>query len=157
MPAFPRGTAVRETAGGRPALPYLIGIIVLWCLIYLPGLAWPPMMDDADSEHAVIAREMIERHDYVTMRVDGVKYLDKAPLPYWMTVPSYRAFGVNEFSARLPIGVFALFTLLAVFALGREVAGKAAGDEAGFYAAAVFGTSIGPYIYTRFEIGRAHV
>src|SRR5271169_1654055 len=99
------------------SLPYVFGIVVFWALIYLPGLAWPPMMDDADSEHAVIAREMLQRHDFVTMYVNHVRYLDKAPLPYWITALGYKAFGVSEFSARLPTTLFALLTFLAVFAL----------------------------------------
>ena len=129
-------------------LPYLIGIILFWALIYLPGLASPPMMDDADSEHAVIAREMLQTHDFVTMHVNGIRYLDKAPLPYWIMSGSYSLFGVSEFSARLPLTLFALFTFLAVFALGREIAGQ----QAGFYSALVLATAIGPYIYTRFVI-----
>ena len=127
---------------------YLAGIVIFWALIYLPGLAWPPMMDDADSEHAVIAREMLQRHDYVTMHVNGIRYLDKAPLPYWITAASYKLLGVSELSVRLPFTLFALFTLLAVYALGREIAG----EKAGFHAALVLGTCIGPYIYTRFTI-----
>src|SRR5262249_287391 len=75
---------------------HLLAILLFWALIYLPGLAWPPMMDDADSAHAVVAREMLQRHDYVTMYVDGVRYLDKAPLPYWLTAVSYKFLGVSE-------------------------------------------------------------
>src|SRR5215467_6330887 len=149
MPVLDRGQAISGTSSvPSPSRLYLIVILVLWALIYLPGLASPPMMDDADSEHAVIAREMIEHHDYVTMRVDGVLYLDKPPLPYWITAPFYKLLGVTELSARLPITIFALFAFLAVFALARELAG----ETAGFYSAVVLATSIGPYIYTRFII-----
>jgi len=146
------GHSSAPTAAGASAssksLPYLIGIILFWGLIYLPGLASPAMMDDADSEHAVIAREMLQTHDFVTMHVNGIRYLDKAPLPYWIMFGSYSLFGVSEFSARLPFTLFALFTFLAVFALGREIAG----EQAGFYSALVLATAIGPYIYTRFVI-----
>jgi 4-amino-4-deoxy-L-arabinose transferase-like glycosyltransferase len=130
------------------ARSYLAGIILFWALIYIPGLASPGMMDDADSEHAQIGREMLTQHDFVTMHVNGVRYLDKAPLPYWMTAGSYAIFGVSEFSARLPLSLFALGSLLAVFYLGREIAG----ERAGFFSSLVLGTAIGPYIYTRFEI-----
>jgi 4-amino-4-deoxy-L-arabinose transferase-like glycosyltransferase len=127
---------------------YLAGIVLFWALIYIPGLASPGMMDDADSEHAQIGREMLARHDFVTMHVNGVRYLDKAPLPYWISAGTYTVFGVSEFSARLPLTLFALGSLLAVFYLGREIAG----EQAGFFSALVLGTAIGPYIYTRFEI-----
>jgi len=127
---------------------YLAGIFLFWALIYIPGLASPGMMDDADSEHAQIGREMLAQHDFVTMHVNGVRYLDKAPLPYWITAVGYSVFGVSEFSARLPLSLFALASLIAVFYLGREIAG----EQAGFFSGLVLGTAIGPYIYTRFEI-----
>jgi hypothetical protein len=60
---------------------YLAGIVLFWALIYIPGLASPGMMDDADSEHAQIGREMLARHDFVTMHVNGVRYLDKRRFP----------------------------------------------------------------------------
>jgi hypothetical protein len=106
------------------------------------------MMDDVDSEHSQIAVEMLQRHDYVTMYVDGVRYLEKAPLPYWIMAGIYKVFGVSEFSARLELALFALATVVAVFLMGRRIAG----EEAGFYAALALGTAIGPYIYTRFLI-----
>jgi 4-amino-4-deoxy-L-arabinose transferase-like glycosyltransferase len=127
---------------------YVLGIIAFWALIYIPGMAWPPMMDDVDSEHAQIAVEMLRRHDYVTMYVNGVRYLEKAPLPYWITAGIYSVIGVSEFSARVVLTIFALATFLAVFLLGREMAS----EEAGFYAAIALATAIGPYIYTRFFI-----
>jgi len=127
---------------------YLAGIFLFWALIYIPGLASPGMMDDADSEHAQIGREMLAQHDFVTMHVNGVRYLDKAPLPYWITAVGYSVFGVSEFSARLPLSLFALASLIAVFYLGRGIAG----ELAGFFSGLVLGTAIGPYIYTRFTI-----
>jgi 4-amino-4-deoxy-L-arabinose transferase-like glycosyltransferase len=133
----------------RPkTLLYLAGIFLLWCVIYIPGLSSPPMMDDADSEHAQIAREMLARHDFVTMYVNGVRYMEKAPLPYWITAACYKLFGVSEFSARLPMTAAALFSLFAVFFLAREIAG----EDAGLFSALALGTALGPYIYTRFDI-----
>jgi 4-amino-4-deoxy-L-arabinose transferase-like glycosyltransferase len=149
-----QGEAPTETASAptstqpKRTLLFLLGIVVFWGLIYIPGLASPPMMDDVDAEHAQIPVEMLQRHDYVTMYVNGVRYLEKAPLPYWIMAGIYSALGVSEFSARLELALFALLTFVAVFLLGREIAG----DEAGFYAAMALTTTIGPYIYTRFLI-----
>jgi 4-amino-4-deoxy-L-arabinose transferase-like glycosyltransferase len=145
------GTSFHAEASARArprTLSYLAAIFLFWGLIYIPGLSSPPMMDDVDSEHAEIAREMLSRHDFVTMYVNGVRYLEKAPLPYWIIAGDYKIFGINEFSVRLPLTLFALFTFLAVFWLAREIAG----EEAGFFSALAIGTAIGPYIYTRFLI-----
>jgi 4-amino-4-deoxy-L-arabinose transferase-like glycosyltransferase len=132
----------------RFSLPMILGIAALWALIYIPGLFSPPLLDDADARHAEAAREMLERHDFVTMYVDGVRYLEKAPLPYWLNATSHVLFGISDFAVRLPTSLAALALFLAVFWLGRDLAG----DKAGFFAAIVLATSVGPYIYTRFFI-----
>lgn len=123
-------------------------ILLLWGLIYVPGLFSPPMMDDADSGHAEAAREMFLSRDFVTMHINNVRYLDKAPLLYWLNSGSYSVFGVSEFSTRLPLTLLALASILAVFWLGQEIVG----EDCGFYSAVIFATAIGPYLYTRFLI-----
>ena len=128
---------------------FLTGTLtLLWALIYIPGLFSPPLLDDADSIHAEAAKEMLLRHDYVTLHANGIRYLDKAPLPYWINAASYAIFGVSEFSVRLPLSLSVLILVFVVFRLGREIAG----EEAGFLSALVLVTSIGPYLYTRFFI-----
>ncbi len=128
---------------------FLTGILtLLWALIYIPGLSSPPLLDDADSIHAEAAKEILLRHDFVTLHANGIRYLDKAPLPYWINAASYATFGVSEFSVRLPLSLSVLILVFVVFRLGREIAG----EEAGFFSAMVLVTSIGPYLYTRFFI-----
>ncbi len=106
------------------------------------------MLDDADSTHAEAAREMLVSGDYVTLHINGVRYLEKAPLPYWLVAFSYRIFGVNEFASRLPMAVSVL--LLGVLALvwGRQ----AFGERAGIYAAAFIYTAAGVFLFTRILI-----
>ena len=123
-------------------------IVLFWFTIYAPGLFSPPLLDDADARHAEVAKEMLERHDFVTMYVDGVRYLDKAPLPYWLNAASHAVFGINEFAVRLPMSLAALGLFLSVFFLGRDLAGK----KAGLFAALILASAVGPYIYTRFFI-----
>ncbi len=141
-----QGLVLHQSA--RFSLSMILGIVGLWAVIYVPGLFSPPLLDDADARHAEAAREMLERHDFVTMYVDGVRYLEKAPLPYWLNAASHVLFGISEFAVRLPTSLAALALFLAVFWLGRDLAG----DKAGFFAAIVLATSVGPYIYTRFFI-----
>jgi 4-amino-4-deoxy-L-arabinose transferase-like glycosyltransferase len=123
-------------------------ILVFWTLIYVPGMFAPPLLDDADSVHAEAAREMLTRHDFVTLHADGIRYFDKAPLMYWLTAASYSRFGFTEFATRLPLTILVLALLFATYALGRELAG----DSAGLFAALILATSVGPYLYTRFLI-----
>jgi 4-amino-4-deoxy-L-arabinose transferase-like glycosyltransferase len=85
-------------------------IFLLWGAIYFAGIFSPALLDDVDTIHAEAAREMVQRHDWVTLYTDGIRYLEKAPLMYWVTALSYDLFVVGEWSTRLPqkIGVLAL-------------------------------------------------
>jgi 4-amino-4-deoxy-L-arabinose transferase-like glycosyltransferase len=123
-------------------------IFLLWILIYFASIFTPALLDDVDTVHAEASREMVLRHDWVTLYNDGIRYLEKAPLMYWAIAASYEIFGVEDWSTRLPLmlGVLALF--LATYRLGAE----AYGERAGFYSAVVLATSLGPYIFTRFQI-----
>jgi 4-amino-4-deoxy-L-arabinose transferase-like glycosyltransferase len=123
-------------------------LLVAWLLIYLPALFHPALMDDADSVHAESAKEMLIRHDWVTLYVDGVRYLEKAPLMYWMTAVSYKLFGVSEWSTRLVLMISVLGLMGCAWLFGRRFFG----EEGGFYAALILATAPGIYVYTRFLI-----
>ena len=85
-------------------------LIALWLLIYVSAIFHPPLMDDADTVHAEAAREMLQRHDWVTLYTDGIRYLEKAPLLYWSIAASFKLLGVHTATARLPLA----FTVLAL-------------------------------------------
>lgn len=150
------GKATADANPPRPVLSlaqrksFLIALLVVfWLAIYLPGLFRPALMDDADTVHAEVAREMLLSHDWVTLHIDlGVRYLEKAPLMYWVVASSYKLFGVSEWSTRLPLTLGVLALGLALFRLGSRIFGPAAG----FYSALIITTSFGIYIYTRFLI-----
>jgi 4-amino-4-deoxy-L-arabinose transferase-like glycosyltransferase len=138
---------LRSAAKGRTRA-YVLLIVVVWTAIYVSSLFQPALLDDADSVHAEAAREMLLRHDWVTLHINGIRYLEKAPLLYWGMAASFRAFGVSEWSARLPLALSVLALLLAAYRLGRRVFGA----EGGLYAALALGACFGIYIYTRFQI-----
>src|SRR5579859_6191625 len=126
----------------------LIVILLLWGAIYLSGVFTPALLDDVDTIHAEAAREMVLRHDWVTLYTDGVRYLEKAPLMYWGVAASYKIFGVHDWSTRLPLMLCVLALLFVTYALGR----RGYGERGGFYSAVVLSTALGPYMFTRFEI-----
>jgi 4-amino-4-deoxy-L-arabinose transferase-like glycosyltransferase len=138
-------SSVRRRFESSRGTRYILAIVGLWALLYIPGLFRPALLDDADSVHAEAAREMLLRHDWVTLYIDGIRYLEKAPLMYWSIAASFKVFGVHEWSARLPLALGTLALLLAAFSIGRRIFG----DYAGFCAAAILATSFGPYIFTR--------
>jgi 4-amino-4-deoxy-L-arabinose transferase-like glycosyltransferase len=122
--------------------------LVTWLLIYVPGLSRPGLLDDADSIHAEAAREMILNHNWVTLYINGIRYLEKAPLMYWAVAISYKIFGVGEWQTRLPLALAVLGLAWSAFIFGRRYFGS----EAGCYAALVLISAPGIYIYTRFLI-----
>jgi 4-amino-4-deoxy-L-arabinose transferase-like glycosyltransferase len=91
---------------------------------------------------------MMLRHDWSTLYIDGLRYLEKAPLLYWGMAASYSIFGATDWAARLPLAFGVLALLLATYAIGRHHFDAAAG----LYAALALGLSFGPYIYTRILI-----
>src|SRR5436190_18753286 len=121
----------------------LIIIFFLWAAIYLAGMFTPALLDDADSVHAEAAREMLLRHDWVTLHVNGIRYLEKAPLMYWGVASSYSLFGVSDWSTRLPLMLGVLGLLFATYALGSQ----SYGERGGFCSALVLGTAVGPYLF----------
>jgi 4-amino-4-deoxy-L-arabinose transferase-like glycosyltransferase len=136
-----------RTQSSKTKLHILI-ISILWLIVYIPSIFTPALLDDADSIHAEAAREMITRHDWTTLYINGLRYLEKAPLMYWGMAASYKLFGVSEWTARLPLALGVLATLLATYAIGR----RNLGERAGFWAAIVLGTGVGVYIFTRILI-----
>ena len=132
----------------RRVLLQILAILLLWLCIYVPGLFEPSLFDDADSAHAEAGREMLTRHDWVTLHENGIRYLEKAPLPYWAMAISFRLFGVSQVSARLGQGLGVLMLAFALLLIGR----KFLSDDAGLWAAVVSVTSFGPYLFTRITI-----
>jgi 4-amino-4-deoxy-L-arabinose transferase-like glycosyltransferase len=113
--------------------------------VYVGSMFTPGLLDDADSTHAEAAREMVVSGDYVTLHVNGVRYLEKAPLPYWLVAFSYKILGVNEFSTRLPM----VLSVMLLGVLGLLWGRKAFGERTGIYAALFVYTCAGVYLFTR--------
>jgi len=105
-------------------------------------------MDDVDAVQAQIARNMLTSKDWVTARLDGVAYLEKAPLVYWMMAVSYEIFGVHDWAARLPLAFSAVALCWITYRFGRW----AFGEEPGLYAGVVLATSAGLFLFTRILI-----
>jgi 4-amino-4-deoxy-L-arabinose transferase-like glycosyltransferase len=105
-------------------------------------------MDDVDAVQAQIARNMLVSGDWVTARLDGVAYLEKAPLVYWMMAVSYRVFGVHDWAARLPLALAVVLLCFVTYRFGRW----AFGEQAGMFAGIVLATSVGLFLFTRILI-----
>jgi hypothetical protein len=108
----------------------------------------PSLMDDVDAVQAQIARNMLTSGDWVTARLDGIAYLEKAPLIYWLMAVCYRVFGVHDWSARIPVVLAAVALAWLTAAFGTWAFGK----RAGLYAGLAIATCIGLFLFTRIQI-----
>jgi 4-amino-4-deoxy-L-arabinose transferase-like glycosyltransferase len=141
----------------------LYTILLLWIAFYASfTLFTPPLLDDADSVHAEVAREMLLRHDYVTLYANGIRYLEKAPLLYWSMAATMRVFqlcGARSpqaltVAARIPLSLTVLALTLLLEAFARRLFSAV---QAGLYAALISLSSFGLFIFTRINIPDAMV
>ena len=75
-------------------------------------------MDDVDAVQAQIARNMLQSGDWVIAHLDGVPYLEKSPLKYWLIAIAFKSFGVHDWVARLPVSLAAVLLSWLVFRIG---------------------------------------
>ena len=105
-------------------------------------------MDDVDAVQAQIARNMLTSGDWVTARLDGIPYLEKAPLIYWLIAGSFKIFGAADWAARIPIVLSAIALAWLTAAFGTWAFGR----RAGFYAGVCIATCFGLFLFTRILI-----
>src|SRR5258708_1474415 len=100
-----------STSGGsgadsRANVRYQVIVVLVAALVFLGCMISPPsLMDDVDAVQAQIARNMLQSGDWVTARLDGVAYLEKSPLKYWMIAVSFAIFGPYDWAARIPVAL----------------------------------------------------
>lgn len=119
---------------GRSLFALLLAFAVLW----MGSLGYRKLVTPDEGRYAEISREMALSGDWVTPRLNGIKYFEKPPLQYWATAAAFKVFGETEFAARLWTGLAGLLAVLATGFAGRRLFG----GEAGLLAAAICGSSV---------------
>ena len=95
-----------------------------------------------EGRYAEIPREMLASGDWITPRLNDLKYFEKPPLQYWMTAFSFRLLGEDEWTARLPSAALGLLALMMVGYTGYRLKGP----QVGALAAAILGSSWGYFL-----------
>ena len=133
---------------GKRASLYLI-VLLAAAAVYCGTMISPPsLMDDVDAVQAQIARNMLRSGDWVTARLDGIPYLEKAPLIYWLIGGCFKLFGTYDWVARIPVALSAVLLCWITAAFG----GWAFGRRAGTLAGVVIATCAGLFLFTRILI-----
>jgi 4-amino-4-deoxy-L-arabinose transferase-like glycosyltransferase len=124
----------------------LLVVLLFAAAVYLGCVLSPPsLMDDVDAVQAQIAHTMLTSGDWVTARLDGVPYLEKPPLLYWMTAISFEILGVHDWASRIPVALSAIGLCWVTFGFGAWAFGR----RAGFLAGLCMSTCIGLWLFTR--------
>ncbi len=145
----------------RSSRSHLLILLTLWLVIFFSAVFTPPLLDDADSTHAQAAQSMLATGDWVTLHVDGIRYLEKPPLPYWITALSLKLFTPGPPYARSAdaerAATFAVHLHLALVVLGLALLGYAwarrafpsSNHHAALYTSVFLLTSAGMFLFTR--------
>ena len=121
----------------------------LFTAIYFASLWTPPLLDDVDAAHAETAQHMADTGNWVTPKIDGIRYLEKPPMPDWLAAGLYRLTGVEDaFTTHLSDALAILGLTWLCWSWGR----RAWGDRGGLYAGVALLTAVGPFLFTRFNI-----
>ena len=123
---------------------YFHWIIVLFVfLACIPTIGLSALFDWDEVNFAECAREMIVSKDYFNVTINFQAFWEKPPLFIWMQVLSMLVFGINEFAARFPNVIAAVFTLLALYRFGKEFFG----EKFGIAWSSLYACSILPFMY----------
>ncbi len=118
----------------------------MFALLWFSNLDYRRLVHPDEGRYAEIPREMAVTGDWVTPRLDGIKYFEKPALQYWLTAAAYEAFGVHPWTARLWPALAGFLGVLFIGFVGLRLGGP----TLGLYAAAVLGSCL-------WYAGNAHV
>lgn len=113
-------------------------LLAVFTLVWLYVLGIRTLVPPDEGRYAEMAREMFTSGDWVTTRLNGIKYFEKPPLQTWMNALSFAVFGLGDWQARLWTGLCGLVGVLLTGYAGRRVFGA----RVGFYAALALGSSL---------------
>src|SRR4051812_5414467 len=139
-------TIDRSAPDQSTRLPVYLIVLLIAAAVYVGCIFSPPsLMDDVDAVQAQIARNMLTSGDWVTARLDGIPYLEKSPLIYWLIAGCFKLFGATDVVSRIPV----VLAALALAWLTTSFAMWAFGRRAALYAGLVISTCFGLFLFTR--------
>lgn len=126
---------VQEPLARSRLLLLLLAVAVVW----FGNLEYRKLFHPDEGRYAEIPREMVASADWLTPRLNGIKYFEKPPLQYWATAAAYRVFGEAQWTSRLWTALSGFLAVLLTYAAGVRLSGP----DAGLYAALLLVSSAG--------------
>ena len=113
-------------------------LLIAVALIWFANLEYRTLIKPDEGRYAEIPREMVVSGDWVTPRLNELKYFEKPPLQYWATATAYTLFGEHQWTSRLWAGLTGFAGILLVWFAGLRLFGR----EAAGYAALLLSSSL---------------
>lgn len=113
-------------------------LLVTIAIIWFANLEYRTLIKPDEGRYAEIPREMVASGDWVTPRLNELKYFEKPPLQYWATATAYTLFGEHQWTSRLWAGLTGFAGILLVWFAGLRLFGR----EAAGYAALLLSSSL---------------
>jgi 4-amino-4-deoxy-L-arabinose transferase-like glycosyltransferase len=117
--------------------PFVWGLFLVFCIVWFYALGARTLVPTDEGRYAEMAREMLATGDWITLRLNGIKYFEKPPLQTWMNALTFAAFGLGDWQARLWTGLSGLFGILITGYAGSKIFNP----RVGFNAAVVLASS----------------
>ena len=137
-----------QAKGERSSKGGMFLVLAIAAVVYFAGLTGYSLLDPDEGRYAEIPREMLESGDFITPRLNYVKYFEKPPIFYWTVAGSMALFGQEEWAVRIVPAVAGFLTILLIMALGKRFFGARTGVMAGW----VYLTSMVPLVLARLPI-----
>ena len=116
-----------------------MGVLALVSVVWFCAfMGMRPLSNPDEGRYSEIPREMAVTGDFVTPRLNGVKYFEKPPLVYWLSALTFQSFGFNEFTARVWNGLLSTLGVLLTYVAARSLYDR----RTGIWAAVVLATSL---------------
>lgn len=122
--------------------------MLLLAVIWFGGLEYRGLFRPDEGRYAEIPREMLASGDWVTPRLNDLKYFEKPPLQYWATAASFALFGEDEWTARLWPAITGFLGVLLVIFAGNRIGPPGAGYAAGLVLATSWGYFLSSQLLT---------
>ena len=123
----------------------LLALTLVFGALFFSFLGNRPLAAPDEGRYVEIPREMVATGDYLTPRLNGLKYFEKPPLLYWLQTVPIKLFGIKEWAMRLPLAFLALFGCLITYFFTQRLYGRATG----LWTTTILGTSLLYYVLGR--------
>jgi len=139
----------------KPAKNNDITRTLLWLLLialWFGTLGYRDLIHPDEGRYAELAREMAQSGDWITPRLDGLKYFEKPALHYWISAAAFKIFGESDWVARLWPGLSGFLTILALYFTAKKYSGQGVADFTALVAAGSI-WSVGDSHYLTLDMG----